>query len=494
MKHIQPWCRKELLLILCCYLLSLGGCYSTNTGLVEEHVRPTLTTTDHPMRSSDSMVQTPKQPPSSQSEDQSKGTVFRLPNKEQLYSASYALLIGVSDYTAGWSDLGSVPRELEQVKAVLKKQGFEVFLHLNPNSRQLKNLFEDFVGQYGYIPGNRLLFFFSGHGHTRKDGEKGYIVPADTPKSEQDEIGFLTKAVSMTDILAWARKIEAKHALFLFDSCFSGMIFKSKSLPTPPQTSPQIKNAMKLPVRQFITAGSADNAVPAKSIFTPAFVDALKHGWGDINEDGYILGTELGLYLNQKVPESSPQQIPQYGKIPDYDLSRGDFVFFLDKKRINGKPRTSKKSPITILADASKNRIVSNKPKRAKPSETSSSSIEKGTIYLSLQETNKGRHFSIQPLAQLYQEHGFKIVESPHGAEYVLEGKLTVTSSQPIQDTSLRSRHIDLDIIIRSRSDNRIVKRINTYGVSPHIDEFRGAKVAFRAAIQKVETELFSLP
>jgi hypothetical protein len=405
-----------------------------------------------------------------------------------VYDASYALLIGVSDYTAGWLNLGSVPRELEQVKAVLKEQGFKVFLHLNPNSRKLKNLFEDFVAQYGYVPGNRLLFFFSGHGHTRKDGEKGYIVPADAPKSEQDEIGFLTKAVSMTDILAWARKIEAKHALFLFDSCFSGMIFKSKSLPTPPQ----IKNAIKLPVRQFITAGRAGNTVPAKSIFTPAFVDALKYGWGDLNKDGYISGTELGLYLNQKVPESLPQQIPQYGKIPDYELSRGDFVFFLNTR--NETPDDDPTPPAILQPEPRRDSTRIRDSIKERSIKKRTITIKKRTVSLSLHEVNKGRHFSIQPLAQLYQKHGFQIMEERYEAEYVLEGKLTVTSGQPIRSTSLRPRLIDLDITIRSRLDNRIVKRINVQAVSPHIDEFQGAKVAFRAAVQKVETELFSLP
>ena len=45
-----------------------------------------------------------------------------------LYEGSYALLIGISDYTAGWPDLGSVPGELDRVETVLKKQGFEVYM------------------------------------------------------------------------------------------------------------------------------------------------------------------------------------------------------------------------------------------------------------------------------------------------------------------------------------------------------------------------------
>jgi len=474
MSRIQCWYRKGLLSSLCFYLF-LGGCYSPVVDLEKPAPqRNTSTPVDYPAVTRQSGISSPSQ-------NIYRNQIIRFTDKSK-YSASYALLIGVSDYTAGWADLRSIPGELKQVEAVLKEQGFKVFLHLNPNSRQLKKLFEDFVAQYGYIPGNRLLFFFSGHGHTRKNGDKGYIVPADAPKPEQDEFGFLTKAVSMTDILAWARKIEAKHALFLFDSCFSGTIFKSRNLSIPPQ----IKNAIALPVRQFITAGRAGDIVPAKSIFTPAFVDALKYGRGDINKDGYILGTELGFYLNQKVPESLARQIPQYGKIPDYDLSRGDFVFFL-KDDLKDDGSTRPEPPIELEPqDNDSTRL--EPPIEPEPPESTR------TIFLSLHEVNKGRHFSIQPLAQLYQKHGFEIMEQRYEAEYVLEGKLTVTSGEPISDTSLRPRYIDLDITIRSRSDNHIVKRINVQDVSPHIDEFQGVKVAFISAVQKVEAELLSLP
>jgi len=43
-------------------------------------------------------------------------------------------------------------------------------------------------------------------------------------------------------------------------------------------------------------------------------------------KDGYITGQELGFYLKNKVPQYT-EQTPQYGKIKDYELSRGDFIF-----------------------------------------------------------------------------------------------------------------------------------------------------------------------
>jgi len=242
------------------------------------------------------------------------------------YTNSYALLIGASEYSdPAWPDLESIPGELGSVERVLTKQGFIVEKHLNPNGRELRGHFNEFIGRYGYDESNRLLFYFAGHGYTRQSGNKGYLVPVDAPSPEGDLQGFLRKSLPMTQVLAYARGSEAKHSLFLFDSCFSGTVFKSRALPKKP---PHISQMTALPVRQFITAGGAGETVPAKSTFTMAFVDALEYGVGDLNQDGYISGTELGLYLQAEVPKYV-RQTPQYGKIQDYELSRGDFVFVL---------------------------------------------------------------------------------------------------------------------------------------------------------------------
>ena len=243
-----------------------------------------------------------------------------------LYRGSHALLIGVSDYTAGWPDLESIPGELKRLEKVLRGQGFSVTRVMNPNGRKLKQAFEKFIDRYGYEPENRLLFYYSGHGYTRKLGtrQKGYLVPSDAPNPSKDERGFARKAITMSQVQTWAREIEAKHALFLFDSCFSGTIFKTRALPIPRH----ITDASTKPVRQFITAGSAGEEVPARSVFLPTFIRALK-GKGDLNRDGYITGTELGVYLHEKVLEYDTGQTPQFGKIRDPDLDEGDFVFTL---------------------------------------------------------------------------------------------------------------------------------------------------------------------
>ena len=204
----------------------------------------------------------------------------------------------------------SVPYEIEQVEMALKKNGFHVVKVMDPTSDTLNEAFEDFIGKYGFDTDNRLLFFFSGHGHTRKRGKKGYLVPSDAPDPRYDEKGFVRKAVGMNQILTWSREIEAKHALFLFDSCFSGTVFKAKALPKIP---PHISDITSRSVRQFISAGSSGEEVPASSVFTPSFIRAIR-GEGDLDRDGYMTGTELGVYLHKKVLAYDTGQPPAIWK------------------------------------------------------------------------------------------------------------------------------------------------------------------------------------
>ncbi len=256
------------------------------------------------------------------------------------YAGSYALLVGVSNYTKGWPDLTSIPDELSKVSEALIQSGFKVKKVINPNSMELYDAYRAFINQYGYDKDNRLLFFFSGHGYSRKNGKKGYLVPTDAPDPRKDEKGFLRKALTMSDILTWSRKMESRHALFLFDSCFSGTIFKTRALPKQP---PHISVYTSQPVRQFITAGSEGEEVPAKSVFSPSFVRALR-GAGDVNGDGYVTGTELGMYLTEKVLSYNTYQTPQYGKIRDPDLDEGDFVFNLfEREQVSKKVIRHKK-------------------------------------------------------------------------------------------------------------------------------------------------------
>ncbi|MBI3600722.1 MAG: caspase family protein, partial [Nitrospinae bacterium] len=173
-----------------------------------------------------------------------------------LYKGSHALIIGASNYTAGWPKLPGVKTDIQEVKASLEKEGFNVITVEDPDREKFLKTFDNFIAKYGLQPENRLLFYFAGHGHTVKQSygeDMGYIVPVDAPNPNKDPAGFMAKAIDMQQIEVYAKRIQSKHALFLFDSCFSGSIFAlSRAVPE------NISYKTAKPVRQFITSGGAD--------------------------------------------------------------------------------------------------------------------------------------------------------------------------------------------------------------------------------------------
>lgn len=241
-----------------------------------------------------------------------------------VYQESHALVIWAGDYK-NWGKLNNLQYEAKEVITALQKQGFQVREIPNPNRTKLSNGIKDFIDDYGYRQNNRLVIFFAGHGYTRQQ-TKGYLVPVDAPDPIVDEQGFLKAALSMEQINSWATQMEAKHVLFVFDSCFSGTIFKQRSNGEDAGNA-YIRDVMNKPVRQFLTAGDANEKVPAKSVFTPLFLRALE-GEADYTKDGYVTGSELGLYLTQHLPNlTRGNQHPQFGTILDVNLNRGDIVF-----------------------------------------------------------------------------------------------------------------------------------------------------------------------
>jgi uncharacterized caspase-like protein len=170
-----------------------------------------------------------------------------------------------------------------------------------------------------------LLFYFAGHGETLElaDGtELGYILPSDCPLKRKDPTGFDSKAISMKDMEVLALKVKSKHFIMVFDSCFSGSLFNVvRAAPV------DISEKSARPVRQFITAGGAGEQVPDQSVFKVVFLQGIS-GDADLNADGYVTGSELGMHLQEKVVNySRGGQHPQYGKINNPKLDRGDFIF-----------------------------------------------------------------------------------------------------------------------------------------------------------------------
>jgi hypothetical protein len=267
------------------------------------------------------------------------------------FKEAHALIIGESDYinTKFWRRLPGVKEDAVAIKKLFEEQGFNVETINNANSLNLRNGIINFLDKYGYKEDARLVLYYAGHGETLDlDGRRmGYIVPVDAPSSlnDRNQINndFLQKAVPMTQFEAWAVQYRSRHILFVFDSCFAGSVFRSQGAEPP-----AINRLINYPVRQFITSGDANEQVPDVSIFRKEFEHAIRNGAADLNNDNYISGTELGLYLYDKVSNyMNGKQNPRVGKLNNTNLDKGDFIFFTGKPSDRTPPLPSNGSVIT---------------------------------------------------------------------------------------------------------------------------------------------------
>ncbi|MBM3582391.1 MAG: caspase family protein, partial [Alphaproteobacteria bacterium] len=242
----------------------------------------------------------------------------------RLYGASHALVIGIDQYRdPAWQKLRNAVRDARVVAEELKRLGFEVTLKTDPASADLQSTLKEFFARRGSDPEARLLFWYAGHGDT-VEGE-GFLVPADAPARNHPD--FLLKALPMRDFGTLVRLARAKHVLSVFDSCFAGTVFEARTGAAPAAITKKTTE----PVRQFITAGDAKQAVRDDGSFREYFVRALKgEEKADFNDDGYVTGEELGLFLSQRMSAlTNAAQTPRWGRLLDVRWDKGDFVFAL---------------------------------------------------------------------------------------------------------------------------------------------------------------------
>ena len=263
-------------------------------------------------------------------EGESLAVVTNTGEEFELYSGgSYALLIGNVRYRhPAWGDLASIEGELKEVAKELKAQGFSLYqdpagqdFHRDLSGQEMERLLDDFKRRYGFDERNRLVVFFAGHGKTL-DGE-GYLVGTSAPDLSQ-RLEFLQECMSMRRLRNLANEARSNHILFLLDCCFGGAVFNRSGNDQIPE---ELRRQVADPVRIFITSGGANEKVPEKSSFAPAFVRALRNGRADANGDGYVLGSELTNYLQREVAREARNKVQSAHLRAAGALDKGDVVF-----------------------------------------------------------------------------------------------------------------------------------------------------------------------
>jgi|GEM_PF-832710 len=276
------------------------------------------------------------------------------------YESSHALIVGVADYRGGWSNLPGVIRDVEAVRAALTTNGFTVEEPLlNPTRIDFCRALEKFLDDYGGKVGARLVIYYAGHGKTishdtsiaqdagqcpqfseRSDelpsDEQGFLVMSDSPTLHRHSgaDSFVDSALRFSAVrnAVESASVNAKHVMVVFDTCFSGSLFRKRSdlrVIYPGSRRPlEIEHFWSQSSRFFITSGTDGQEVPDQSIFRHFLIEGL-NGSADLDGDGYVTGLELAMYVRQRVArQSQGSQTPMFANVSARgNVTNGEIVF-----------------------------------------------------------------------------------------------------------------------------------------------------------------------
>lgn len=159
---------------------------------------------------------------------------------------------------------------------------------------------------------DNLIIFYAGHGYWDEVLKMGYWLPSDAKKDSK------SNWVSNTDLTLYLSAFESNHVLLVADACFSGGIFKTRSIGDMDQGT---KRLYELKSRKAITSGNLKE-VPDNSVFMKFFLKEL-----ELNQSTFLTSDQLFAKIRPNILNNSTTE-PLYGVIHNTGDEGGEFVFY----------------------------------------------------------------------------------------------------------------------------------------------------------------------
>ena len=239
-----------------------------------------------------------------------------------------ALVIGIAEYRSV-PPLRNTLNDARLVGDTLRELDFDVTPLTNAGLAEMRKAIADFA--FKAETADVALVYYAGHGYTLgvPPLRTGWVVPVDAPDPNKDPSGFFRTALSMDQISKYSLLINAKHVLWVFDSCFSGQLIETLRGGEAPDKWETFLQTGK--VRRVITSGSADQLVPDRSVFASYFVAALDGSLQAGGDNGLLTGNQLSHFLKGKViQDRGDSQTPQFGTIKLFGAQEGDIIFRIE--------------------------------------------------------------------------------------------------------------------------------------------------------------------
>ncbi len=226
----------------------------------------------------------------------------------------HALVIGINAYEH-LPQLETAINDAREIGQVLTNAyGYKVNLLLDATRADIIRALDDY--RKSLTNKDNLLIYYAGHGYLDTESDRGFWLPVDA--SGDSQVSWLSN-VTITDSL---KAIEAKQAMLIVDSCYSGTL--TRGLKVTLRGPEAERELSKKRVRVVLTSGGLEPVVDGgggnHSVFAKAVLDALRSNRGSMK------GTELALQIRRPVMLAA-NQTPDYADLRFAGHEGGDFVF-----------------------------------------------------------------------------------------------------------------------------------------------------------------------
>ena len=181
----------------------------------------------------------------------------------------------------------------------------------NPSTNDFKKKFVELNEMIR--PEDNLIIFYAGHGIWVDKEKKGYWLLTD---AKRNDVNSWLPNKLVLDMIA---KLPARHTLLITDACFSGSVFKTRSIGA--DAPPAVREMSEKISRVAITSGN-DTEVPDQSVFMKYLIKALNE-----NKEKYLTAQKMFITQIIEAVMTESKTEPRYGTLELAGHVGGDFIF-----------------------------------------------------------------------------------------------------------------------------------------------------------------------
>jgi tetratricopeptide (TPR) repeat protein len=242
-----------------------------------------------------------------------KNEVVPVTNKE---AVNYILLIASQNY----DDLSipslenPIPDAIKLKLILTSKYNFQpdqISTLFNPVKSDIRKAFLSL--SENMQPEDNLIIFYAGHGIWVEKEKKGYWLLTEAVRNDA------TSWLPNKEVLEMISSVPSRHTLLITDACFSGSVFKTRSIGKDAPAA--VKEMNDKISRVAITSGN-DTEVPDESVFMKYLIKALSE-----NKEQYLTAQKMFITQIIEAVMTETKTEPRYGTLELAGHIGGDFIF-----------------------------------------------------------------------------------------------------------------------------------------------------------------------